>query len=628
MGLLYKIRIRIVNVLVFFFLVVLMPGLPPKTTFPFEGFSIPPLKELKGALELNNHLDNADRIFEHTVFGPEALLVRGEDIYATVKEGEVIRIHGPNIAHIAKFGKPCGKEFYEEEICGRPLGMAFDTQGFNLIVADAYYGIWLVDIETRDKTQLVSRDVVLDGDGVNRKPRLFNSVAVAKNGDIYWTESSSDFDLQDGIYTIFANPSGRLFHYDRKTKKNTLLLDRLYFANGVALSPGEDFVLVSETMSSQVHRIYLKGPKAGTTDIFVDGLPGLTDNLIGDDEGLWVPLVMAADEENPSLPRLLSKVPLIRKFLARMLALAEMPFRFLNQVMPNSVTQRLTYVIGHFETVSFANPDRVTIVRLDWNGNIVGSLHGFDRSVESISHVAEDEDSLYLGSPYNHYLARVNKPKVPKIRVQNVKFEPEPTTTKKPEVTTPAPTTTTTTTTTTTPKPSTTTTRKPASTTTTTTTPKPTTTTTTTTTTPKPATTPKPTTTTTSTTTAKPTTTTTTPKPTTTTTTPKPVVKPSPKPTTTVPTTTTITTPPPVEKEKPAASSTTTKPSSGSSSSTTEVPKPKKKKDKPTTTPTTTPAPEKPTVPAPIHEKIPNDTPKPQPDKLKVIKRGGEQGEL
>lgn len=62
----------------------------------------------------------------------------------------------------------------------------------------------------------------------------------------------------------------------------------------------------------------------------------------------------------------------------------------------------------------------------------------------------------------------------------------------------------------------------------------------------------------------------------------------------------------------------------------TDSPAKKKEKKKEKATPTTTPAPapERAAEPAPIHEKIPNDTPKPKQEKLKVIKKGGEQGEL
>lgn len=41
--------------------------------------------------------------------------------------------------------------------------MEFDTLGNNLIVADAYYGIWTVDLSTGKKTQLISPTEELDG---------------------------------------------------------------------------------------------------------------------------------------------------------------------------------------------------------------------------------------------------------------------------------------------------------------------------------------------------------------------------------------------------------------------------------------------------------------------------------
>lgn len=64
-------------------------------------------------------------------------------------------------------------------------------------------------------------------------------------------------------------------HYDATKKSSRVLLDGLWFANGVVLSPNEDFVVVSETTRSQLRRYYLKGDKKGTDDIFIDGLPGI-----------------------------------------------------------------------------------------------------------------------------------------------------------------------------------------------------------------------------------------------------------------------------------------------------------------------------------------------------------------
>lgn len=55
------------------------------------------------------------------------------------------------------------------------------------------------------KTQIISLDKEIEG----KKPMLPNSVAISKNGDIYWTDSTADFTLEDGVYTLLADASGR-----------------------------------------------------------------------------------------------------------------------------------------------------------------------------------------------------------------------------------------------------------------------------------------------------------------------------------------------------------------------------------------------------------------------------------
>lgn len=541
MGFFYKICVRLFNFLALFLIIVYIPGLPPKTHFELKEFIIPPLRELKGPLELNNHLDNAERLLDGRVYGPEALIVRKNEIFTTIHGGEVIKITKDHITHVAKFGQPC-EGIYEEAKCGRPLGLAFDTiNNNNLIVADAYYGIWQVDITNGKKKQLISQYQTFDGK-IRRKAKIFNSVAVNKNGDIFWTDSSSDFTLEDGVLTMLANPSGRLFVYDRVKNQSKVLIDELYFANGIALSPNEDFIVVAETGSSRLIKYHLKGSKKDQYEVFADGLPGTPDNLTPDNEGLWVPLISPADHDNPFIFQSLSRFPKIRLFLLRFLSLLELPFKFINNALPNPYTQKVIHFIGHFESLTTTIPKRTTILRVDWNGNILGSLHGFDKSIRFISHVLPLDDSLLLGSPFNKYLGRVKLPKSPQIKIQNVRYENADGQIKsKPSsATTQTPTTTTTTTTTTTPRPPTTT---------------------------------------------------------TTTTTPKPITTTTPRPTTT----------------------TTVKPVTTTTKST-------KAPTKPTVSPSTTRIPAK--EPAPIRENIPKDTKPTAPEKLKVIKRGGEQGEL
>ncbi|KAH8306266.1 hypothetical protein KR018_005392 [Drosophila ironensis] len=577
MGLLYALRVRIMNFMIFFLIIILLPGLPPRTTFPFKEYIVTPPKELKGALESNFHLEGAERLLEGRVYGPECLIARNNEIYTGIHGGEVIKLTSNHVTHVTKIGQPC-EDIYEESRCGRPLGLAFDTLGNSLIIADAYYGLWQVDLGSNKKTLLVSPAQQLAGKSITRPAKIFNGVTVSKSGDIYWTDSSSDFSIEDLVFATFANPSGRLsngslssllrrlFKYHRSTNVSEVLLDELVFANGLALSPNEDFIVVAETGAARLTKYHLKGAKAGQSEVFVDGLPGLPDNLTPDAEGIWVPLVLSTDSEHPNGFSLFTRFPSVRLFLARLLALFELPFRYLNSVYPNKFSQRFVHFVGHMESLSVLTPKRTTVVRVDWNGNIVGSLHGFDKSVASVSHVLEFQDYLFLGSPTNQYLARVKSPKAkqPTLKVRNVRVEgdgleasigapPPSATTAKPQPKAVP--------TTTTPKPTTTTTT-PKPTTTTTTTRKPTTTTTTTTTTPKP----------------------------------KPTTAPKPATTTTKPPTTTTT-------PKPA---TTTTP-------------------KPATTTTKRTVPDK---PAPVEEAIPSDTKPPKQEKLKVINKQGVNVEL
>lgn len=492
-------------------------------------YSVDPPLEFKGPLALNSYLDKGERFLEGRIHGPEHMIAIGKDIYTGIVGGEVVRINGDHITHVAKYGQPC-EGYHQEAKCGRPLGMAYDRKRNHLVVADAYYGIYEIDLSSGKKSLLVPANVGVPGK-LDRKVKLFNSVAVHSSGDVYFTSSSSEFGLQDGLYTVMANPSGRLLHWNRKQNITTTLLDELHFANGLLLSPDESFIVVAETVRAQLNKYYLSGPKQGQHEVFLSGLPGHPDNLTPGVDGFWAPLVTSRDAENPSLMASLTKVPLIRRFLIRVLYLIELPFVTVNHFLPNYYAQTAMHTIGHFSSVGFAFPARQTILKIDWNGNIVGSLHGSDKSVHGIAHVTEFGDYLLLGSPFNQYIGRVKLP-------QNVRkqFKIGVDATPKAEARTEKP---------------------PVATTTT----------------PPPTTTPKPT------------TTTTTTAPPTTTTTPKP-------------STTTTTTPKPKTTSKPATAS------------------PPKAK------------PEKPVDPAPIHENSKDLPPPPPPEKLKVIKRGGQEGEF
>ena len=67
--------------------------------------------------------------------------------------------------------------------------------------------------------------------------------------------------------------------YDPKTKMSETLLDDLYFANGIALSDNEDYLLVNDLARARVLKYHLKGAKQGKTEVLLK-TPGLPDNLV------------------------------------------------------------------------------------------------------------------------------------------------------------------------------------------------------------------------------------------------------------------------------------------------------------------------------------------------------------
>ncbi|MDX1518449.1 MAG: hypothetical protein R3288_16490, partial [Woeseiaceae bacterium] len=109
--------------------------------------------------------------------------------------------------------------------------------------------------------------------------------------------------------------NGVVIEFDPASGRAEILLDGLNFANGVAISRDQQFLLVAETGSYRILKHWLEGPIAGTTEVLIDNLPGFPDNI---NTGLygrfWVGLVAP---RNRLLDRL-SGHPLARKIVQRL----------------------------------------------------------------------------------------------------------------------------------------------------------------------------------------------------------------------------------------------------------------------------------------------------------------------
>ena len=164
---------------------------------------------------------------------------------------------------------------------GRPLGLKFDLSG-NLIVADAFQG--LLSIDTSGQITVLSTSF----GGIPFM--LTDDLDIASDGTIYFSDATYLNNLNN-ISNDWGQPNGRLLSYNISTGVTSLLLDSLYFANGVSISNDESFLLVNETAASRVLRYWLTGPNAGQSSVFayINQNSWLPDNITCNDQSLfWV----------------------------------------------------------------------------------------------------------------------------------------------------------------------------------------------------------------------------------------------------------------------------------------------------------------------------------------------------
>ncbi|XP_076887829.1 protein STRICTOSIDINE SYNTHASE-LIKE 6-like [Bidens hawaiensis] len=188
---------------------------------------------------------------------------------------------------------------------GRPLGLALASSG-QLYVADAYKGILKITEEGEIE--------VLTDEAEGVKFKTTDGVAVAKTGVLYFTDASWKYDLHNFILDILeGRPYGRFMSYDPSTKETKVIARDIYYANGVEMSPNQDFVIFCETVMLRCKRYYIQGEKAGSIDVFIDRLPGMPDNIRYDGEGhYWIAIPTELTFEWDCA----RKYPYIRKFLA------------------------------------------------------------------------------------------------------------------------------------------------------------------------------------------------------------------------------------------------------------------------------------------------------------------------
>lgn len=388
----------------------------------FSSYEIDPVKPgFEAPLERCISINGAERVLEGKIHGPEVFRIVNGELYTGLATGEVVKVTASGVVNlVTKIGESCAG-YWEEAKCGRPLSIQYCEKEKKLYVLDAYYGIWKMDLNGKNKQLLVSPRVKID----DEVPKIFNSMVLAENGDIYWTDSSTDYSLKDGLFTTLVNPSGRLLHYSASKNSSEVLTGGLAFANGVAISPNKDFVIVAETLSMRIKKHYISGSKKGQTEVFVTGLPGYPDNIqvLPDGSGFLVGQYAAFDASNPCLSRHMSKIPFLRRMLARFLTILKLPLQYIKKHFEYDLLEKIFYNISSFKSLAKSLSPITGFLYIDWNGNIVNCYMNSDRSLSSISDAIVYNQKLYLGSPHNEYIGAIS---IPKDLVKAFKTEDRP----------------------------------------------------------------------------------------------------------------------------------------------------------------------------------------------------------
>ncbi len=315
--------------------------------------------------QANDRLSLAKPVCIGGFFGPEDI-AGGRDayLYASTHSGHIIRIRG-NGSELSVFAN----------VGGRPLGLEFGSDGY-LYVANAPLGLQRISPDGSVET------LVNEFDG--KEISYVDDVAVAADGRVFFSDASSKFNPKNagGSYEaslldlLEHGGHGRIFEYTPATKQTRMILDGLNFANGVAISDDQHYLMVVETGHYRILRYWLDGPEAGKTEVVLDNLPGFPDNINNGLNGkFWIGLVA------PRLKVLdkLSNSPTLRKIVQRLPAL------FRPKALPSS-----------------------HVIAITGDGEVLMNLQDTTMTYPALTGVFETGQSLYLTTLFGNQFGRLD----------------------------------------------------------------------------------------------------------------------------------------------------------------------------------------------------------------------------
>jgi sugar lactone lactonase YvrE len=230
--------------------------------------------------------------------GPEDVVADSAgQLWTGLEDGRIVRIPagGGVPAVIANTG-------------GRPLGLHIAGDG-RVLICDSYRGLLALD-SVSGKLDVLVESIA------GRRLKFCSNVTETRDGTIYFTESTPDFNFEHFTAPIVeARGRGCLYRLDRDGNVATLV-DGLYFANGLTETADGSALVFAETQARRLSKYWLTGPQAGSVTPLAVNLPGMPDNVsTGADGRIWTAMV---SEANAVLEWMLPRAPIIRKLAWRL----------------------------------------------------------------------------------------------------------------------------------------------------------------------------------------------------------------------------------------------------------------------------------------------------------------------
>ncbi|GAB4822746.1 hypothetical protein N2152v2_009792 [Parachlorella kessleri] len=242
---------------------------------------VPHPTPLEGVYRTNHLLDKAEKYWKGALRAETVAVSPNGAVFLPVEGGSILAssLEDPSqLSLLARTG-------------GRAIGLVMHPDGY-LVVCDAARGLLAVDLPSGIVRLLTNQ--VTEGNLTQAEAYIgfADDAVVGSDGRIYFSDASllAPPRLSDGSFDVVeaskaellaGRPSGRVLVYDPRDRSTRVVASGIYFANGVALSKDESFLVVAETFGCRLLRVFL------------EGLPGFPDGVSAtpDGQSFWVAIV-------------------------------------------------------------------------------------------------------------------------------------------------------------------------------------------------------------------------------------------------------------------------------------------------------------------------------------------------